>query len=140
MADLNEVRALLALDPKELEERLAIEFGVTEGIRVTASLSKAERGKRITRAKRRLRTRIKAAVRKSGKVLHKIACKDLKYCERRETATEVVIVGLIDAYIIELTLIPVPMAGLCVYTVKTGLLDEVCDCHEAKRNVFRTGS
>jgi hypothetical protein len=129
MADVAEIRNLMKLDAQELERRLAIEYSVTEKIDVTAmNIDPKELAQRMQRAIARMRQRIDDAIRAAHTKLHEVACKRLGYCKNRDSATEVLITGLVDARIIELTAIPLPIAGICVYIVKHRMLDVVCDC------------
>jgi hypothetical protein len=111
-----------------LEETLARELSVTMGIDVSAAANDSERKKRLEQAVLNLRSKVAGSIERSKVKLKKVACEDLRYCERRETASEVVVLGLVDAGIVELTGIPLPAVAIFVYIVKQRMLDPLCGC------------
>ena len=118
----------MAMSPVILEETLARELSITMGIDVSAAVNDTDRKKRLEKAVLSLRSKVAASIQRSKVKLKKVACEDLRYCERRETASEVVVLGLVDAGIVEITGIPLPAVAIVVYIVKQRMLDPLCGC------------
>jgi hypothetical protein len=123
-----EISNYLKMDDDDLEQTLAIELGITNGIDVSAAVGDGERKKRMQAAVVNLRSKTASAISDAKVKLKKVACGQLRYCERRETAIEIVVIGLVDAAITEFSRIPLPTIAICVYIVKKRMLDPLCEC------------
>jgi hypothetical protein len=124
----SQVQRYMQMDTPILEETLAREFSVTIGVDISAATNDRDRKQRLDKAVAGLRSKVAESIKKSKTHLKKVACGDLKYCERRETAIEVLVLGLVDAGIAEFTRIPLPTVAVFVYIVKTRMLDPLCQC------------
>jgi hypothetical protein len=122
----------MKLGGDDLEEILALELSLANGMNISAVAEARERQKLTEQAVSTLRESVSRGIGKCKGQLKKVACTNLKYCERRETAIEVIVLGLLDASLHELTRIPVPTVAIFVYIVKTRMLDPLCGCEAIK--------
>jgi hypothetical protein len=82
-----------------------------------------------------LADKAKSAMRKSG--ADKLICEKLEFCERIESQHVKMAIDIADVIfrgkMILVGLPPVPPTKFAVYLIRTGLLDDLCQCKKAKK-------